>query len=188
METITYHTDPFYAECRAYGGIQLAIQKKKMTPGVAIKCYGFIFLSDADEQALYGEAVDFERDTVDLRYQKDDGGGYRVRAIVKQLGSPSHGVTTKRLGEIIRGIRALNRNKIYNRDIHLSNYLDGKIVDFGSSWTEPHLLLNALSSYHASVQKLADLVRFDEMVEEEEIPNPEHFRGMPGHRMKLRSG
>lgn len=78
----------------------------------------------------------------------------------------------------------LNGQRIYNMDIRLGNYRDGKIVDFGSSWTAPHALLDALDDRGARVSKLADRVMFDEMVRDEEISNPDGVKAL--HSMKLR--
>lgn len=107
---------------------------------------------------------------------------------MKDLASPSSGVETKKLRTILARIKALNKHKIYNRDIRLENFRDGKIVDFGTSWTEPHALLNALDEEAANGFRLADKVQFDRMVKNEEIPNPEWIRGMRNtiYRKRLR--
>ncbi|KAH7132791.1 kinetochore Sim4 complex subunit FTA2-domain-containing protein [Dactylonectria macrodidyma] len=184
LETVSYYTDPFYAECRAYGRIHEAVKRGLLTD-VAIPCHGFVFLREQDEEILRDRNIDLELGNVDPQYQRSTVGGCRARAIVKDLASADTGVDGKSLQRALLGIIALNRQRIYNMDIRLDNYRDGQIVDFGSSWTEPHILLDALHSEAAYDSRLADRTMFDEMVEDEEIPNPKKLKAV--HPMKLRS-
>lgn len=185
LNTAAYYTDPFYAECRAYGRINEAVQKRKMKEDITVPCHGFLFLGERDEKILNDRKVDLELAKVDLAYQRQTAGGCRPRAIVKDIASANAGVGEKNLSKILRGIWALNRLRIYNMDIRLDNYRDGRIVDFGSSWTEPHALLDALGDTAAEDSKLADRVMFDQMVRDEGIPNPKGVFAM--HHMELRS-
>ncbi|KAI0490397.1 kinetochore Sim4 complex subunit FTA2-domain-containing protein [Xylaria cf. heliscus] len=43
-ETLAYHIDPFYAECRAYATIQQAQQTNKLKRRDIAQCYGFLTL------------------------------------------------------------------------------------------------------------------------------------------------
>lgn len=191
LNTIACYTDPFYAECRAYGGIQSAItdkkkkKKRKLSADVAVPCHGFLFLREKDEKILNEKNIDLELDRVSPKYQRATAGGYRVRAIVKDLVSSDSGVDEKSLWKVLSGITNLNRHGIFNMDIRIDNFRDGKIVDFGSSWTEPHALLDALDDEAAEEHRLTDRVMFDEMVEQEEIPNRKMVMAM--HPMVLRS-
>lgn len=185
MDTAANYTDPFYAECRAYGRIHEALSRKELRPDVVVPCHGFLFLHERDEKILNNKKVNLELDKVPLEYQQCAVGGCRARAIVKDLASSETGVNEKSLRKILRGITTLNRLKIYNMDIRLENYRDGQIVDFGSSWTEPHMLLDALNDKASSDSRLADRVMFDQMVRDEEIPNPKRVLAM--HPMTLRS-
>lgn len=182
------YTDPFYAECRAYGRIDEALKKKQPIADIAVPCHGFFFLKQEDEEALYRRNIDLELDTVDLEYQQSSPGGCRARAIVKDL-APSHtGVNEKTLNKILRGIAIMNRQGIYNQDIRLDNFSGGRIVDFGSSWTEPHRILDSLdkSDKRAALgRRMADRAKFDEMVTDEKIPNPKKVFAM--HPMERRS-
>ncbi|CAM1505186.1 Fc.00g108230.m01.CDS01 [Cosmosporella sp. VM-42] len=188
LHTAAYYSDPFYAECRAYGRIHEALKKKELRAAVsaaAIPCHGFFFLQERDEKTLKDRDIDLELDKVDLEYQRASVGGCRARAIVKDLASTDPGVNEKSLMKILRGITTLNRLQIYNMDIRLDNYRDGRIVDFGSSWTEPHGPLNGQHARAALGSRLTDRVMFDDMVRDEEIPNPKKVVAM--HRMNLRS-
>ncbi|RSL50251.1 hypothetical protein CEP54_012019 [Fusarium duplospermum] len=180
IETAAYYTDPFFAECRAYGRIEGATRRGKLK-GVAVPCHGYMFLKKADERILNDRGVDLGLDDVDIDFQQTVEGGCRPRAIVKDYVPGDTGVNKKSARKILRGIRDLNKLKIYNKDIRIDNFRNGQLVDFGSSWTEPHALMDALGAQDVSDHKVADLALFDEMIEEEEIetkvrglPNPEY--------------
>lgn len=144
-------------------------------------CHGFLFLDEGDAQLLQGRrGVDFALDKVDLGFQRGAVGGTRVRAIVKELASSDHGVGSARsLFKILEGIKGMNGQKLFNMDIRLDNYRDGMVVDFGSSWTEPCPLLDALDEGTASTSRRADLDLFDQMLSDEDIPNPTNVRATP---------
>lgn len=177
LDIAAYCTDPFFAECRAYGQIQDGIKKRKVGSRVAVTCHGFLFLKEEDEKLLEDRGVDLGLDDVDLDFQQSMVGGCRARAIVKDLALGDSGVNQKNIKRILQGIKSLNKLKIYNLDIRADNYRNGQIVDFGSSWTEPHGLLNALDMEAAQEKKLADLANFDDMVEENDIETD--ARGLP---------
>ncbi|KAF7555028.1 hypothetical protein G7Z17_g2465 [Cylindrodendrum hubeiense] len=187
LETAAYYTDPFFAECRAYGRIKEATKKRSLKAQIAIPCHGFIFLKENDERTLSKLGIDFGIARIDSDFQQNTEGGWRVRAIVKDLAPQDTGVDKKSVGKILRGIRALNKHKIYNMDIHLDNFRNGQLVDFGSSWTEPHLLLDAQHDHAARNSKLSDLEKFDEMIEDEEIQTDVRARPNPKYCRKLRA-
>ncbi|CAH0040324.1 unnamed protein product [Clonostachys solani] len=184
LNTAAYYTDPFYAECRAYGRIREATKKRPKISDAATRCYGFLFLSDRDQRYLEGKKCDLGLEEVDLAYQRQTPGGVRPRAIVKSLASSDHGITELNLRKILDRIHMLNRERIYNMDIRLDNIRDGKLVDFGSSWTEPHKLLDALDAGTSYSYRTTDRAMFDEMVVDESLPNPKHIVAM--HFMTLR--
>ncbi|VUC34645.1 unnamed protein product [Clonostachys rosea] len=184
LHTAAYYTDPFYAECRAYGRIREATKRRPKISDAATRCYGFLFLSEKDQKYLEEKKCDLGLAKVDLAYQRQTAGGVRPRAIVKSLASSDHGVTELDLKKILDRILVLNRERIYNMDIRLDNIKDGKLVDFGSSWTEPHILLHALDAGTAYSYRTTDRVMFDEMLEDENIPNPKNIVAI--HSMTLR--
>ncbi|KAK7431589.1 hypothetical protein QQZ08_001807 [Neonectria magnoliae] len=185
LETIAYYTDPFYSECRAYGRIHQGIKKRELKPDVVIPCHGFFFLREKDKRILDSRNINLELDKVDHNYQRSTVGGYRVRAIVKDLASAGSGVNGQSLRRILEDIVKLNSLRIYNMDIRLDNYRDGKLVDFGASWTEPHILLDELDDETATEYRIVDRAMFDRMVKDEGIANPKRIVAL--HRMKLRS-
>ena len=187
---MAYHTDPFYAECRAYGRVNDNKKKGSVTREIVVPCHGFLFLKDKDKALLRERGVDFAEEQLDHALARRTVGTYQVRAIVKSLASRESGVSLDRLGGILRDIRLLNKLKVYNRDIRIENFKDGRLVDFGSSLTEPNCLLEAFDlkdKEEARDTRLQDLVLFDNMVEEQEIATS--VRAMPNveYCQKLRS-
>lgn len=140
-QEVAYYIDPFYNECRAYGRIRDALQEKTLHEDPAMPCYGYILLSDEDEDTLTQRGFHFrlndDNDDPVHTVQKPP-----IRAIVKKLGSSAPGVTPKRQSKICNALRQLRNHRIYNRDIRAENYRDGLLVDFGYSITEPHIIFD----------------------------------------------
>ncbi|KAK7962470.1 uncharacterized protein PG986_003295 [Apiospora aurea] len=169
LEEILCYTDPFFAECRAYGRIHDARGKSGNRSALAVKCHGYLYLSKDDETFLTELGVDLGIDILDDSLRKALGQDGRVRAIVKDMAPESSGVTARSLTKVLRRVRALNRLNIFNRDIRLENFRGGLLVDFGSSWTKPHIVLDALGAVDKRDSLLEDLVMFDDMVAEGDI-------------------
>lgn len=153
-----------------------------------MKSHGFTFLHERDQKVLDDRAIDLELGNVDVAWQRTMPGGCRPRAIIKDLASSSHGVNESSARGLLAGLVRLNNCGIYNMDIHLDNFRDGKLVDFGSSWTQPHAFLDALESQHpptAATFRETDRAKFDHMIEDENIPDPKG--SLTRHPMRLRS-
>ncbi|KAI1039313.1 hypothetical protein LB505_008563 [Fusarium chuoi] len=185
LDTAAYYTDPFYAECRAYGRLHEVANGKMLKSDVAVASHGFFFLESKDQKTLQNRNIDLGLDSVDIDYQRSTIGGLRARAIVKDVASSKSGITSTNMRKILGKVVSMNKAGIYNMDIRLDNFRDGRLVDFGSSWTEPHALLDSLSYEAAMESKLADRVMFDQMVEDEELKNGTEVKAI--HHMQLRS-
>lgn len=152
-----------------------------------VKSHGFLFLHERDQKVLDDRGVDLELDDIDNAWQRAMPGGRRPRAIVKDIASSQHGVNEASAKSLLTGLARLNNCGIYNMDVHLDNFRDGKLVDFGSSWTQPHAFLDALESQHpptaASFREM-DRAKFDHMIEDEDIPDPQGM--LTRHPMRLR--
>jgi hypothetical protein len=188
---LAFHTDPFYAECRAYGRIMEAEKKKcrGFRKQVAARSYGFMPLKKKDELVLAQRGFDpWEDIPVDDEYRQLAEGS-PVRAIVKDyIGGHDSAFNLPALRTILKNIRALNRQGILHQDIRGSNFKAGLIVDFGSAWTEPHCIMDAVPAHVSEDWRWIDLEMFDGMVKEEGFTLDE-IRGLPNpsYLMKLRS-
>lgn len=185
LNDIAYYLDPFYCECRAYGRIKTCTQKKKMPSGLVVPCYGYILLNGTDEAYLKHQGMDLA--IQNRRYQNTATEGLKIRAIVKEyVESKDSGLNDKSLRRIIQDIGYVNgRAKVYNRDIRLANFVNGRLVDFGRAWTEPHAFLDVIGQWNARRCRMGDKWDFDDMVEEENISNPKNIKA--AHSMSLRS-
>lgn len=188
LDKIIYYTDPFFAECRAYGRIEEAREKLGIRDKLAVKCHGYIYLGEEDKRMLEGMGLDLGTDILDEELRQALDGGGRVRAIVKDLAPKQITVNSRNVRAALRKVKKLNDLKIYNRDIRAENFNGGNLVDFGSSWTEPHIILDALNKEDADDFRLEDLVMFDDMIEEEEIKTRPKLQALPNmeYHEKLR--
>ncbi|KAJ8128104.1 hypothetical protein O1611_g5536 [Lasiodiplodia mahajangana] len=174
LKEAIWYTDPFYAECRAYGRIQEAFKSGLVKEQMAVKCYGYLHLNKKNTNWLReGEGIDLDHQLLDPELCEALDGDTRVRAIVKQF---ENGPTNIHAGNIRRAWRSvylLNKYlKVYNMDIKADNFIGHRLVNFGSSWTEPHMLLDYLEGIKknlAKASRLKDAVNFKNMIEEEEI-------------------
>ncbi|KAJ8132734.1 hypothetical protein O1611_g891 [Lasiodiplodia mahajangana] len=177
-ETLAFHSDPFFAECRAYGRInqyyetientnrrrprrsRLKLRNASIKP-IAVPCYGYITL-DAEYDTLLRK--DFGIIDWDRSEQEDFGQIPKrpLRALVKQLVSSEVSVANPR--RMLGDLRQLRKLGIFQRDIYARNYKDGLLVDFSVAWTDPHWCLKALGPYQLGIEKGADLRMFDEMI------------------------
>lgn len=190
LKKLIYYTDPFFAECRAYARIEEAPKRLGTKDQLAVKCHGYIYLGDGDKKKLEHMGLDLGTEVLDNKLRRALDGGGRVRAIVKEL-APSHtSVNSRNVRAALSRVRKLNELQIYNRDIRAENFVGGKLVDFGSSWTEPHIILDALEPDDVEDSRLEDLVMFDDMIEEEEIRTRPKLQALDNvneeYRKKLR--
>lgn len=182
-----FYTDPFYAECRAYGKIQQGFDTGTMKTHTAVKCHGYLFLKKSDQRWI--KDLDLEYRVMDDKLRQAMGGDTRVRAIVKTLDKNPRKIDAENVRTAWQRVCLLNRSlKIYNMDIRADNFIDYRLVDFGSSWTEPHLLLKYLEDTNpkaARAKRSKDKVNFQDMIEEEDIQT--NLRTIPTSRHQLRS-
>ena len=187
-DELAFHTDPFFAECRAYGRIEEARTKEKRIRKVAARCYGFLVLGAREEERLKRNGFDLWPETLppgdEYRVMAE---GSPVRALVKEYIAHDPDPDLRTMNGMLRDIRFLNRHKCLNRDIKRDNYRDGLLVDFGCAWTEPHCLIRLASKERVETWKKTDRVQFDIMAEEQGFGSV--IRAMPNRKylQKLRS-
>jgi hypothetical protein len=150
-------------------------------------------LGDEDRRILEGRGINLEEDCLDdmapwspeaTRKQRP------VRAIVKELASQDPGVNEGSLKMILSDIMELNKLDIYNGDIRRENFGDGKLVGFGSAWTEPHCFMHSADKREPGETRLGDLVMFDNMTERiktdvRAMPSKSYCSKLRSHAKKL---
>jgi hypothetical protein len=191
LDEALYYTDPFYAECRAYGKIQEGFTSRRVLQHTAVKCYGYLLLrlDYSDELWLRNAGTSLDTQLLDDELRQALGGDTRVRAIVKHLEANPKKLDARNIRRALRSVYLLNDTlKIYNMDIKADNFIGYRLVDFGSSWTEPHALLEYLERENTEMardKRLKDKGNFDDMIEENEIPT--RLQVLPTSRHQLRS-
>jgi Kinetochore Sim4 complex subunit FTA2 len=178
-DTLICHTDPFYAECRAYGRIEEEKRQKKLRRDIAVPCYGFLGIAPEQEKMLmeqFGVRLWDGTEDEDFRKQAQ---GQPIRALMKELIEEETSLTDQTLKRMLRDLRALRRIGIYPRDIAARNYRGGRLVDFGASCTEPYVLFQICPKWQVDFWKTEDLAMFDEMIEDESIET--EVRATPNH-------
>ncbi|KAK3381760.1 kinetochore Sim4 complex subunit FTA2-domain-containing protein [Podospora didyma] len=169
-ELLAFHTDPFYAECRAYGCIKKVESERRRQ--IAARCHGFMSLRRKDELALEEMGIDLWENYPEDHEYRAQAEGSPVRAIVKDFieTAPDHddnSLDLRTLKVILKNVRALNKHGILHRDIRAPNFKAGLLVDFGSAWTKPHCIMAVVPASVSEEWEWDDLADFDEMVEEE---------------------
>ncbi|KAI1419481.1 kinetochore Sim4 complex subunit FTA2-domain-containing protein [Xylaria sp. FL1777] len=155
-DELAFHTDPFYAECRAYACLQEVRRKQGLKRHDFAECYGFLVLKKED-------AVYLERDLgIDL-WDTPPTDEYRKRA----EGSPIRAI----LKEFVASLKWVNKHNVLVGDVRLENYKGGLLVDFGLAWTKPHCRWAVLPEHEKKDIHLLDKAQFQEMAEDSGLGN-----------------
>ncbi|KAI0440295.1 kinetochore Sim4 complex subunit FTA2-domain-containing protein [Xylaria telfairii] len=200
-ETLTFHTDPFFAECRAYARINEHYEDMgnnirrrprrsrsesrniEIRP-LAVPCFGYITLGAEYEKVLQDKFKVFEWD----RLEAEESGQIPrkpFRALVKKLVPSQVSVLNPR--RMLGDLKQLRKIGIYTRDIYARNYKAGLLVDFSVAWTEPYWCLVAMGPHARELAKKAELSLFDEMIEREKIKTVVRATRKIRYCQKLRS-
>ncbi|KAJ3562994.1 hypothetical protein NPX13_g8354 [Xylaria arbuscula] len=160
---LEFHTDPFYAECRAYAQIEARRKSQGLIRKDIADCYGYIGLRKVDEDFLAGYGIDLWEDIPFHSEYRERAAGSPVRALVKEYIEEDVDLEERALKTMLKGVKLMNRNKILINDVHARNFRAGYLLDFGLSWTQPHCLWNNFSRQRMEAFLKADRVMFEEM-------------------------
>ncbi|KAI1739228.1 kinetochore Sim4 complex subunit FTA2-domain-containing protein [Xylaria scruposa] len=189
LEKLMVYTDPFYAECRAYGRIKEAVDRGEIREKIAAKCHGYIFLNSIDEKWLINHGIDLGTKILDDQLRQIVGGAGKPRAIVKDFeiaGPDLDEQTPQQIRRSFRSIWQLNQLGIFNRDVRTENFRNGWLVDFDTSYTLPHAIYSTLSPFEAAATRGRDEVKFDEMLKEAGINLRFHRKKRYDFRSRLK--
>ncbi|EEU45639.1 uncharacterized protein NECHADRAFT_93838 [Fusarium vanettenii 77-13-4] len=124
------HFTPFYQECRAYGRL-----KEVNCEYLAVKVYGYVSLKvdQALERKMRNALLKLYRIVKDwvepARYWREtDIPSHRIDSIL----SVSH------FPRMLEDLHEIHRCGIVIRDMSISQYVNGVLVDFSMAWTMPH--------------------------------------------------
>lgn len=136
LKEALFYTDPFYAECRAYGRIRNGFTSRQVLEHTAVKCYGYMLLTlgQKNKRWLKNASVNLELEELDHKLHEALRGDTRVRAIVKHLERNPKELDAGNIRRELKSMLLLNNTlKIYNRDIKADNFIGYRLVDFGYS-------------------------------------------------------
>ena len=187
--TFTYHCDPFFAECRAYGrireiqeqrqadanekvrrrraaarnvGTRAAIQPRPVSE-IAVQCYGFLGLPAIPYEKMFRErfnVTDWNRAKLD--YDRPEYERPPFRALVKQLVEGQKAIVNP--AKMLQSLNVLRDGGVYQRDVYARNFLGGLPVDFSIAWTKPHWIFDELIEPNKTTQLDRELYDFDKMM------------------------
>lgn len=197
-DLLAFHTDPFFAECRAYARIQedtaRCKNKERERNKVAAACYGFLSLdSKATKPILLSYGIDLWSDIDPDDDYRIKAEGSPIRALVKELLVPSEMSTlnVRRCRRMLRSVKTLS-DKLHivhrNIDAYAFHHESGRLFSFSSSFTlAPHCIFDIMDHQLAEDRKFMDKVMFDNVSEEAGLLD--RVRAMPDFRYckKLRS-
>lgn len=153
IETIRFHTDPFYNECRAYG----RLMERDVNGKVAVRCHGHLAIPAAREEELA------RRFDVDAWGRPEDDYGLPVakrqplRAIVKDLVEDDGPLTEEKLIRMRRDLLKLHKLDVYPQDVQERNYGGGLLLDFSITITKPHWVFEMKEPWWITSMKNYDL-------------------------------
>jgi hypothetical protein len=142
---IVSQTDPFYAECRAYGRIASKPRKRP----IAIACHGFTSIPEEQEFfiAQNFNITDWNRSKKELLLETRQP----LRALVKDLVEVDPAITQTLIASMRRELKALKG-----------------VIWWISAWTEPHFEFrkDINSKWDIDMNRQIDLAAFNKMVME----------------------
>ncbi len=152
IQTIRFHTDPFYNECRAYG----RLIENHVNGKVAVRCHGHMAIPAAREEELYrlfGVYVwDRPKDDSKLSASKREP----FRAIVKDLVEVDQPLNEKNLIKMHRDLLKMHRLGIYPQDVREWNYGNALLLDFSIAITYPHWVWETKRQWWLTMMKNDD--------------------------------
>ncbi|KAI1167140.1 kinetochore Sim4 complex subunit FTA2-domain-containing protein [Nemania serpens] len=156
LSTLYNYTEPFNAECRAFGRLM-----ETGCEELAIPCFGYVLLDEDHERALMTkfnftnwtfngseeESGSVEIDEQRLLYPDKNGRSPPLRCIVKAFGQniegwEGHVFSQKVASRLFRSIIKLQKLGIINIDFATRQIIDGRLSDFSTAITFPHFMTN----------------------------------------------
>ncbi|KAK3395000.1 kinetochore Sim4 complex subunit FTA2-domain-containing protein [Podospora didyma] len=180
------YSEPFCAECRAYGRLQEAGHED-----LSIQCFGYVLLDEKHEDSLMKQfpelrhAINGNYQTIDSveifsrkRFLGKDGRPPPIRCLVKEFGHECDALQAKDAKQILKDIIRLHQLGIIDIDIADRQIINGKIGDFSTAITVPHYLTTPALNPHLAPEWISAMEKelfvfssndywvFDAMVDE----------------------
>lgn len=106
-----------------------------------------------------------ELDGTDFWGRWEEHRGQPVRAIVKELVVEGDGpFSATQVPQLWNDLEALHKLGILVRDVHIGNYLNGKLVDFSLAWTMYHPCLHRISEYYLKKMRRKEALQLEKLI------------------------
>lgn len=184
MSAFYNYSEPFNAECRAFGRLQESGHED-----LAVQCFGYILLDEEHEHIMMsqfshlnlefnGNGDDPGLEDMRSRFLGRDSKPPPLRGIVKALGEGDEPLRTRHAKRLRRNIIQLQQLGIIHIDVAYRQLIDGKFVDFSTAITTPHFVTTPELNPHLTSEWISamefeifqfsinDYWEFDNMVEE----------------------
>lgn len=170
--------DTFNCECRAYGRLQ-----QEGRQDLAVQAHGYLLLTADQERTITAE-IDpdsLQQKTPPVSPCLDGDGpwgryeqhrGQLLRAIAKDIAEDNDSFTAAQVPQLWTDLKALHSIGILVRDIHMGNYMDGKLVDLSLAWTMYHPSLDRIDDYDIYTLMRAELIDLEQMMYDWWYMNP----------------
>lgn len=142
MEAFYNYSEPFSAECRAFGRLQEAGH-----PELAVGCFGYLFLDEEHERALdsmhnleFSGSLDGRDPELRPRFPGRDGRPPPIRGIVKEFGQSDERLNARGVRRTLRDVARLQQLGIIHVDVAHRQLINGKLADFSTAITTPHFM------------------------------------------------
>ncbi|KAI5920152.1 kinetochore Sim4 complex subunit FTA2-domain-containing protein [Camillea tinctor] len=160
MTAFGNYSEPFSAECRAFGRLKEAGHEE-----LAVQCFGYVLLDDEHERALQAQFSDLkleftgDMDSSDAelrsRYVGKGGKLPPIRGLVKEFGRGEEDLRARNASRILRNIVQLQQLGIIHIDVGHRQIISGKIADFSTAITSPHYMLNPELNPHLNPKHIS---------------------------------
>ncbi|KAH9906648.1 kinetochore Sim4 complex subunit FTA2-domain-containing protein [Xylariomycetidae sp. FL2044] len=162
-EDVHNQSEHFNAECRAFGRL-----KEFGREDLAVKCHGYLLLTNAQEDWLTREGASEWCD----HYDREEG--EQIRCLVKDLLEDEVDFTMAMIPRMIRTMHELHKYGIVHRDVKENNYIGGVLLEFDNSITFPHMVFDFdIAGYEGCAETIEfyeapvhDLLCIDSFVDE----------------------
>ena len=150
MSAFYNYSEPFSAECRAFGRLQEAGQED-----LAVPCFGYVLLDEEHERVMMeqfknryrhlhlcftGNGDDAGPEDLRSRFPGRDGRSPPIRGIVKAFGQANEPLRAKSARKVLRDVTQLQQLGIIHVDVGHRQLIDGKLADFSTAITSPHYI------------------------------------------------
>ena len=143
VETLRFHSDPFYNECRAYG----RLIEHDVNGKVAVRCHGHMAIPATREEELARRFDVYEWDRPKDDSKLSVSKRQPFRAIVMDLIEDDRPLDEKQLIKMRKDLLKMRKLGVYPQNVRKRNYGGGLLLGFSIAITKPHWVFEMKSPW-----------------------------------------